>query len=144
MTMYSATSENLNYLKRVASHATKPSRTGRIDDIPWWADKPEANTIIEEYRLLLSTSLKSRPMKRFVPDQIRTMKKIKQTIKRIQEAIKDCEKVERKLAQEANSEKVRVLQESIKNRRQHIQWLLAKRQNLEQEWLDRKLAEIEP
>jgi hypothetical protein len=50
--MYSATSECLNYLKRVASHSTKESPTGLIRAIPWWTMRPETNTLVEEYRIL--------------------------------------------------------------------------------------------
>ena len=38
--MYSTTSEALNFIKRVASHATKERRNGRIDAIPLWAQQP--------------------------------------------------------------------------------------------------------
>jgi hypothetical protein len=47
--MYSSTSEKLNFLKRVASHATKPHRNGRIDDIPYWAEKVETNPALKQY-----------------------------------------------------------------------------------------------
>ena len=52
--MYRKTSESGNYLERVASHATKPSATGRIDDIPKWAQEPEEyyNSLKEQYALM--------------------------------------------------------------------------------------------
>lgn len=38
---YKSTSDNLNYIERVASHSTKEHRTGRIDMVPTWAREPE-------------------------------------------------------------------------------------------------------
>jgi len=38
---YKNASDLQDYQKRVGSHATKPSRTGRINDLPAWAKEPE-------------------------------------------------------------------------------------------------------
>jgi len=52
--MFKNASDNLNFIARTASHATKPSRTGRINDIPSWAREPEEyyNSIRDQYRSL--------------------------------------------------------------------------------------------
>jgi len=50
--MFKNASDNLNFIARTASHATKPSHTGRINDIPSWAREPEEyyNSIRDQYR----------------------------------------------------------------------------------------------
>jgi hypothetical protein len=52
--MYKGSSDKLAYIDRVASHSTKPRPSGRIDDIPAWAQEPEAyyNSVRDQYRLL--------------------------------------------------------------------------------------------
>jgi hypothetical protein len=52
--MYKGSSDKLSYIDRVASHSTKPRPSGRIDDIPAWAQEPEAyyNSVRDQYRLL--------------------------------------------------------------------------------------------
>lgn len=51
--MYSKTSEAGNYLKRVASHATKPRANGRVDDIPRGAKQVDINSINQQYFALV-------------------------------------------------------------------------------------------
>ena len=52
--MFKKASDNLSYLERTGSHATKPSPTGRIDMLPAWAQEPEAyyNSLLERYNSL--------------------------------------------------------------------------------------------
>jgi hypothetical protein len=51
--MYRSTSEKMSFLRRVASHATKPYRNGRIAMIPASAEKVEANSPLRQYSTLL-------------------------------------------------------------------------------------------
>jgi hypothetical protein len=52
--MYKGSADRLSYLARVSSHATKPLASGRIDEIPPWAQEPEAyyNSVRDRYRSL--------------------------------------------------------------------------------------------
>jgi hypothetical protein len=52
--MFKASSDKLDYINRVGSHATKARGTGRIDDIPPWAREPEEyyNSIRDQYQAL--------------------------------------------------------------------------------------------
>lgn len=52
--MFGKSSDRLSEIKRVASHATKPSARGRIDLLPEWAQEPEAyyNSLLERYESL--------------------------------------------------------------------------------------------
>jgi hypothetical protein len=52
--MFKKASDNLSYLERTGSHATKASPTGRIDMLPAWAQEPEEyyNSLLERYKSL--------------------------------------------------------------------------------------------
>jgi hypothetical protein len=52
--MFKQSSDKLNYVGRVASHATKPRASGLIEDIPTWAAEPEAyyNSVFVQYQSL--------------------------------------------------------------------------------------------
>jgi hypothetical protein len=52
--MYKSLSDLSHYLERAGSHATKESRTGRIDAIPKWAQEPEQyyNSLRDRYQSL--------------------------------------------------------------------------------------------
>jgi len=53
--MYKKNSDQSNFISRTGSHATKESRTGRIDAIPAWAEEPEAyyNSLRDRWRSIL-------------------------------------------------------------------------------------------
>jgi hypothetical protein len=152
--MYSATSECLNYLKRVASHATKESPTGRIDAIPWWAGKPEANTLIEEYRILSD--------RRNTEDDLRLRRLFENRrgqrgpeyllLVQIKKYMKQVENTEWRL--QKTLDELKVIKETgapdPKNRkafavalRKNIQTLTMKQKGLEMLWLDFRLGKLQ-
>jgi hypothetical protein len=57
--MYSNASDKLSYLKRVASHATKPLRNGRINLVPKNAEPVESNSVLRQYCSLMERLQKS-------------------------------------------------------------------------------------
>ena len=52
--MFKDASDKQNFITRTASHATKEHRSGRIDAIPEWAEKPEEyyNSLKEQFESL--------------------------------------------------------------------------------------------
>jgi hypothetical protein len=143
--MYKNTSESLNYLKRVASHATKPRASGRIDDIPWWAEKPEGNTIIQEYQAILSAANQAvdiRFAEKHKAPEIPIVMRLHKVLRRKQNAETRLHNVLEEAKSYSNSPIPQNLKNSISDLTNNVNQFSNEQEKLELLWLEIKLAEL--